>query len=149
RLDENGDLFLDRPRVTALTNALVSWFTPETLEQMHTTHAAACEALMSASENAARDSASPNGSARKLSEDLAHRIALVLSYGVLTKFVPDILLRTLADAGDTEPPPFPQKSAGAKLMGNMFRLYQACADLGYPPERLQHEWPNVSPKVFE
>ena len=29
RLDENGDLFLDRSQVTTLTQALRSWFTPE------------------------------------------------------------------------------------------------------------------------
>src|SRR5678815_1652438 len=46
RLDENGDLFLDRSRVLALTQALYSWFTPETLELMHTTHTAACDALV-------------------------------------------------------------------------------------------------------
>ena len=54
RLDENGDLFLDRSQITALTKALPSWFTPETLELMHTTHVAACDALVDASENAAR-----------------------------------------------------------------------------------------------
>ena len=32
RLDENGDLFLDRSKVAALTKALLSWFTPATLE---------------------------------------------------------------------------------------------------------------------
>src|SRR5262245_66009517 len=42
RLDENGDLFLDRAKVTALTNSLRSWFTPENLDLMRTTHAAAC-----------------------------------------------------------------------------------------------------------
>src|SRR6266852_5931983 len=42
RLDENGDLFLDRSQVAALAKALSSWFTPENLELMHTTHAAAC-----------------------------------------------------------------------------------------------------------
>ncbi|HEX4666045.1 MAG TPA: hypothetical protein VH207_05550 [Chthoniobacterales bacterium] len=149
RLDENGDLFLDRSQVAALSKALSSWFTPETLDLMRTTHAAACDALLGASENAARAGASPDGAARKLSEDLANKLALVLAYGILSKFVPDVLLRALADAGDVEPPPFPETSAGAKLMENMFALYQACCVLNYPPERLQREWPRVSPEAFQ
>ncbi len=149
RLDENGDLFLDRSQVAALSQALPSWFTPETLALMHTRHAAACDALVNASENAARVAASLDGAARKSSESLANSMALVLAYGILSKFVPDVLLRALADAGDVEPPPFPEKSAGAELMQNTFALYKACRDLGYPPERLQREWPHVSPEVFQ
>src|SRR2546423_7930561 len=149
RLDENGDLFLDRSQVAALTKALASWFMPETLELMYTTHAAACDALVDASENVARVAASLDGaSARKLSEDLANRIALVMAYGILSKFVPDVLLRALADAGDVEPPPFPEKSAGAELMQNTFALYEACCALNYTPQRLQREWPHVLPEVF-
>jgi hypothetical protein len=66
----------------------------------------------------------------------------------LSKFVPDVLLRALADAGDVEPPPFPEKSAGAELMQNTFALYQACCALNYTPQRLQREWPRVAPEVF-
>jgi hypothetical protein len=148
QLDGNGNLFLDRSQVAALTKALGSWFSPETLERMHTTHAAACDALVDASENAARVAASHDGAARKLFEDLANRMALVLAYGILSKFVPDALLRALVEAGDVEPPPFPEKSAGAELMQNTFALYQACCALNYSPRRLQREWPRVSPKVF-
>ena len=149
RLDEKGDLFLDRSQVAALANDLRSWFTPETLERMHTTHAAACDALIDATENTARVAASPEGDARKLSADLANKMALVLAYGILSKFVPDVLLRALADLGDVEPPPFPDKSAGAELMQNTFGLYQACCALNYSPQRLQREWPRVSSKVFQ
>src|SRR6266404_6694798 len=148
RLDENGDLFLDRSQIAALTKALPSWFTPETLELMHTTHAAACDALVDASDNAARVAASPDGAASKLTEHLANRMALVLAYGILSKFVPDVLLRALADAGDVEPPPFPETSAGAELMQNTFALYEACCALNYTPQRLQREWSHVLPEVF-
>lgn len=149
RLDENGDLFLDRSQVAALTKALPSWFTPETLEFMHTRHAAACDALVDATENAGRVAVSLDGAARKLLKDLANRMALVLVYGILSKFVPDVLWRALADAGDVEPPHFPAQSAGAELMQNTFALYQACCVLNYPPGRLQREWPRVSPEVFQ
>ncbi len=150
RLDENGDLFLNRSQVTALTNALPSWFTPETLELMRTTHVAACDALVNASENSARVAASlDDASARKATEDLADKMALVLAYGILSKFVPDVLLRALADAGDSEPLPFPEISAGAVLLQNSFALYQACGILDYSPQRLQRDWPRVSPEVFQ
>lgn len=149
RLDENGDLFLDRSQAAALTEALPLWFTPETLELMHTRHAAACTALVDASENAARVAASPKSAVNNLAQDLANKIALGLAYGVLSKFIPDLLLRALADAGDTEPPPFPEKSAGAELMQDTFALYQACCALGYSPGRLQEEWPRVPGEVFQ
>jgi hypothetical protein len=148
RLDENGDLFLERSRVAVLIKALGSWFTPETLERMHATHAGACDALVEAAENLVRVAAPLDGDARKLAEDLANRMALVLAYGILSKFVPDILLRALAEDGDVEPPPFPEKSAGAELMQKTFDLYQACCALNYRPQRLQREWPHVSPQVF-
>jgi hypothetical protein len=148
RLDENGDLFLDRSQVAALSQALPSWFTPKTLELMHTRHAAACDALVDATENAAGVATSLDGAARNLFEDLANRMALVMAYGILSKFVPDVLLRALADAGDVEPPPFPEESAGAELMQDTFALYQACCVLNYTPQRLQREWPRVSPEVF-
>lgn len=149
RLDESGDLFLDRSKIAALTKALFSWFTPATLELIHTRHAAACEILVDATENAAHAAASlNNASARKLSEDLANRMALVLAYGVLSKFVPDVLLRALADAGDVAPPPFPATSAGAELMQKTFALYEACCALDYTPQRLLLEWPRVVPEVF-
>ena len=146
RLDENGNLFLDRARILALTQILYSWFTPETLEVMHTTHATACDALVAASERVA---AARGGAAEKLCEDLADRMAVVLTYGILSKFVPDVLLRALTDAGDLEPPPFPGTSAGAELMQNMFALYEACCALDYPPPRLQREWPRVPAKVYQ
>jgi hypothetical protein len=149
RLDENGDLFLDRSQVATLTRALPSWFTVETLELMRATHAASCDALVDASENAARVAASLDGaSARRLTEDLASRMAVVLAYGILSKFVPDVLLRALVDAGNVEPPPFPDKSAGAELMQNTFALYETCCVLDYTPQRLHREWPRVSPEVF-
>ena len=149
RLDENGDLFLDRSQVIALTEALPSWFTPETLALMHTRHAAACDALVDATENAARAAVSLNSKDSELIEDLANKMALVLAYGILSKFVPDVLLRALADAGDVESPPFPEKSAGAQLMQDTFALSQTCCAVNYNPQRLQQEWPRVSPEVFQ
>src|SRR5947208_5610960 len=54
RLDENGDLFLNRGQVNVLSKALASSFTLENLERMHVTHAAACDTLIDVSEHAAR-----------------------------------------------------------------------------------------------
>jgi len=149
RLDENGDLFLDRSKVASLTDGLTGWLTPKNLGVMHQTHAAACAALIKASEDAATGSGRTGTEATTSCEDLANRLSLVLAYGILAKFVPDILLRALAGAGDVEPPPFPEKSAGAELMQDTFALYQACSARGYPPERLRQEWPRVSAEVLQ
>ncbi len=149
RLDENGDLFLDRSQVGALARELSSSLTPENLEFMLETHAAACAALVNASENAARVAASSSKTLNELTDALADRMAVVLAYGVLSKFVPDILLRALADSGDIAPPPFPEKSAGAELMQETFALYEACAARSYNPQRLREHWPDVSPEVIQ
>ena len=149
RLDEKGDLFLDRSRIAALTQGLLSQINPETLELMRTTHAAACEALVAASENAARITPLEAGATRKMAEDLANKMVVVLVFGVLSKFVPDVLLGALTDAGGLEPLPFPEKSAGAELMRNMFTLSEACRELGYSPARMLREWPDLSPEVFQ
>ena len=149
RLNENGDLFLDRSQVGTLASELSSSLTPENLEFMHETHTAACAALLDASENAARLAAARNKTLNELTRDLAARMAVVLVYGVLSKFVPDILLRALADSGDVAPPPFPEKSAGAELMQDTFALYQTCAVRNYNPQRLRTQWPEVSPEVLQ
>jgi len=148
-LDENGDLILDRAQVAALVQDLPSHLTPETLELMYTRHVAACKKLMDATERAARIPASGNGKETELAKDLANKIAVVLSYGILSKFVPDLLWRVLADGGDIESPPFPETSAGGELMQNSFALYQACSAVGYDPERLEQEWPDVSSEAFQ
>jgi hypothetical protein len=149
QLNDKGDLFLDRTQVTALTETLLSWFSPESLELMHKKHSTACDDLVDATENAARVATSSDDAARKLTEDLANRITLVIAYGILSKFVPDVLLRALADAGDTELPPFPENGAGSESMRSAFALYEACCANDFPPQRLVSEWPRVSPKVFQ
>src|SRR5437867_1737743 len=116
---------------------------------MPTSTADACDGLVDSSKDAVLLAASGDETVRKMSEDLANRMALVLAYGILSKFVPDLLLRALADAGDVEPPPFPEKSAGAELMQDTFALYEACCALNYLPQRLQQEWPRVPSEVFQ
>ncbi|MGI8890077.1 MAG: hypothetical protein ACR2G0_04755 [Chthoniobacterales bacterium] len=149
RVDGNGDLFLDRAQVAVLSGALSGWFTPATLGLIYDRHSAACAALAEASENAEREASSLDDiSVRKFFKNLAGPMAVVLAYGILSKFVPDVLLHALAEAGDAEPPPFPERSAGAVLMQDTFALERACSALAYPPPRLQSEWPNVSPEVF-
>lgn len=149
RLDENGDLFLDRSQVTALIEALSAWLTPGNLELMHARLANACAALVEASENPVPLAVARDGEPMKSSEDFADRMALLLAYGILSKFVPDVLLRALADAGDLQPPPFPEISAGAQLMQDTFELYQKCGARNYTAERLRREWPRVPSEIFD
>jgi hypothetical protein len=148
-LNENGDLFLDRSKVASLTTALRAWFTSENLQLMHAGHAAACDALLNANRTFDSQFGSDECAIRNHIESLANRMALILAYGVLSKFVPDLLLRSLEEAGDTEPPPFPKRSAGAELMQETFALHQACFVLGYTPQTLRQKWPHVSSDVFQ
>ena len=149
RLDENGDLFLDRAKVATITDAFLAWFTPENLGFLHQTHAEACASLVDTSEQASRLAVSlDDKTAVRWAEDLARKTALVMTYGILSKFVPDVLLQALSCAGDNLPPPFPAHSAGSELLRKTFALEEACRQLGYPPRRLLREWPDVSPAVF-
>ena len=149
RLDENGDLFLDRAKVATITDALLAWFRSDTLEFLHAKHAEICASLVHTSEEASHVAATlDGGAALSWTEDFAHKTALVMTYGILSKFVPDVLLRALASAGDILPPPFPAYSAGSELLRKTFRLQEACCALGYPPLRLRSDWPDVPPEVF-
>jgi hypothetical protein len=148
RLDANGNLFLDRSKAAALSDAFLASMCPEILRLIHVTHSRACDDLLRVTENATRVTASLDRMAvRVLWIELAQKMTLILAYGVLSKFIPDVLLRSLRDAGDTEAPPFPRQSAGARLMQHMFGLFEACCAHGYPPQRLQRHWPDVSAEV--
>lgn len=147
-LDQNGDLFLDRSHVERLVEALPGRLTPEHVEGVEQAQRTCCEDLVAATERAA-NLASGAGEAelRSLVGELAERIAAILPYGVLSKFVPDALLQALVAAGDRQLPPFPRPSFGAELAKRSLVLYRDCLALGWAPERLEAGWPAVAPEV--
>lgn len=147
-LDKSGDLFLDRSHVERLVESLLGRLTPGYIEGVEQAHRACCASLATATERAADLARAVDAiELRSLVGELGERIAAILPYAVLSKFVPDALLRALAAAGDRLPPPFPRPSLGAELVEKSLGLHRVCLALGYPPERLDAQWPAVPPEV--
>jgi hypothetical protein len=143
-LDDNGDLFLDQSSLARLSAALPAHLTIENLNTLERAHRAACAALLDTTSRAAASAGRLDDTAtRELLSELGTRVAALVPYGILTKFVPDALFRTLAAAGDTASPSFPARSAGAALTDAFLGLYLACRAKGYSPEELEAQWPQV------
>ncbi|HYT30172.1 MAG TPA: hypothetical protein VEN82_05305 [Actinomycetota bacterium] len=79
--------------------------------------------------------------------DAGEAVSALVPFGVLSKVLPDALLRALRAAGDDLPPPFPRVSAGRELSAATAGLFEACLARRYPPERLEADWPDVHPDV--
>jgi hypothetical protein len=147
-IDERGDLHLDRAGVQRLAADLPARLTPERLEALRRAHQAACTAIVETGERCARAARSlDEAEARRWLGELGAHVAGLVPYGILSKFVPDALLRALAAAGDGGAPPFPERSAGAALTADLLALFLDCRARGYPPERLEAEWPAVAAEV--
>src|SRR5947208_12018395 len=112
-LDEQGDLYLDRSDVERLAAALPGRLAPDHLAAMEQAHQAACAGILQTSDQAAcRAGMLDDAAARARLDELGARIAALIPYGILSKFVPDVLYRALVAAGDECPCPFPGRSAG-------------------------------------
>jgi hypothetical protein len=147
-IDDGGDLHLDRAAVQRLAEELPARLTAERLEVLRRDHQAACAAVIDTSESCARAARSlDEEEARRQLGELGAHVAGLVPYGILSKFVPDALLRALAAAGDGGAPPFPERSAGAALTADLLTLFLECRARGYPPERLEGEWPAVADEV--
>jgi hypothetical protein len=147
-LDAAGDLFIDPAAVRRLVDALPASLTAEHVEAVEWRLRACCEALTAATEYAAsRAPDADEAELRRLACELGERVAALLPYGILSKFVPDALLAVLAAQGDRGVPPFPRPSPGAELAAGTTRLWSDCLALGWPPQRLEAEWPVVESRV--
>jgi hypothetical protein len=131
-----------------LSAALPAHLTIENLNTLEHAHRAACDALLHTTARAAGAAGRLDEAAtRSLLSELGARVAALVPYGVLTKFVPDALFRALTAAEDTALPTFPVRSAGAALTDALLALYLACRARGYSPEQLEAEWPQLRPDV--
>jgi hypothetical protein len=149
-LNERGDLFLDSDLVGRLLAAFRERLTVENLEALERRHRAACASVTEATRQAGLAAPTLGDAAlAAVLRRLGTRIAGLVPYGILSKFVPDALLHALAATGDAGPPPFPRRSPGAQLTSSLLTLALACRARGYPPDRLDAEWPDVSPEVME
>jgi hypothetical protein len=146
RLNDSGDLFIDPGHVERLSSALRADLGADAVDTMLIRHRSACRSLLNAtatvSESAGPwDRASIARDLRRLRDPLSE----VLAYGVLARFVPDVLLERLRAAGDTDLPPFPRPSSGSRLTRDLAGLVLACRRRGYGPARLEAAWPEVDP----
>jgi hypothetical protein len=148
RLDEGGNLFLERSSLERLKADLPAQLTVENLRVLELARRAACSWLTEATGRASQLNAEldPCG-AKTLLAEIGTGVAEFVPYGILTKFIPDALLQTLASLGNSGPPAFPVDSPGAALTKALLNLAQKCSVCGYPPYRLAGDWPEVAPEA--
>ena len=149
-LNDDGDLFLDRLRIERLATALSDRLTPAFLDGMERSLVEACDAVQSATEHSrARARAADVDEVRHLIGDLGQSVKRLVPFGILSKFVPDVLYTALAAKRFVGIPPLPSESAGATLTREAFALFTACRAGGFGPDRLLVEWPNVPTNIAE
>ena len=149
-LDGQGNVWLDQDVVERVRHAFIRRRGPAYVEEVEQTRDGRCAALVSATKAAGEAAASPDldpGTARATLGEIEGRMSELLPYAILTKFVPELLLQALQDAGDHGPLPIPSPSPGAKLSGDLLDLHLHCLARGYPAERLETEWPEIDSDV--
>ena len=143
-LDDDGDLYLDRASIDRLAAALSVSLSPAFLEAMDRSLVASCVALEEATERCRRRAPEADaGEARRLLEELGTCIRALVPFGILSKFVPDVLCNALTAATGADIPTLRSESPGAVLTRESLALFMACDERGFPPERLLREWPRV------
>jgi hypothetical protein len=143
-------MWLDGDVLDRVRQAFVLRCEPAYVDDLEQARDRRCAALVAATDAARDAAAGPGldaGTARSLLREVDARMSELIPYPILTKFVPELLLQTLRDAGDEGPVPLPIPSPGARLSGELLDLYVECRALGYGGERLETEWPEVDPVV--
>ena len=149
-LDDAGDLYLDRASVDRLSVALTVNLSPEFLDAMDRSLEATCSALEEATERCRRGASGADANeARRLLGDLGACIRALVPFGILSKFVPDVLCRALTAATGADIPTLRSESPGAVLARESLALFGACEARGFSPERLLREWPRVPTLIAE
>jgi hypothetical protein len=143
-LSDDGHLYLERRDIQALDTALEQRLTPALIDELCRSLAAACDALEQTTACGARLASKAEApEARALLALLGDRVATLIPYGLLSKFVPDTVYRVLVRREGVDIPLDPRRSPGAALTLEMHALYLACCDRELPPARLLREWPAV------
>lgn len=149
-LDEDGDLYLDRTSVERLSVALAGNLSAECLDDMDRALVTRCAALEEATERARRCAGGADADeARRLIGELGACIRALVPFGILSKFVPDVLCRALTAATGADIPTLRSESPGAVLARESLALFAACEARGFSPDRLLREWPRVPPAISD
>jgi hypothetical protein len=149
-VNEDGDLFLDAENVERLGKALFEGISPGLLDGMERSLVSACNAVRCATE-LCRDRAptADANEARLLIAGLGQTVRALIPFGILSKFVPDVLYKALASPADAEIPRLRYDSPGTVLTREAFGLFEECSEKDFPPDRLLAEWPAVPPVIAE
>jgi len=143
-LNDEGDLFLDRGDVDRLSTALSERISEQFLAGMERSIRSACHTLRITTDkcHATAANATPE-EARRLLGQLQQALTAFVPFGIMSKFVPDILYKAFASTPSAGIPTLPDESPGAALTREAFALFGDCTDAGFPPDRLLAEWPGV------
>ena len=146
----DGDLFLDHASIERVSAALTNRLTPEFLDQMEQSILSACDALERATDTScARAAAADEEEAGHLIRALGDRATTMVSFGIMSKFVPDVLYRAFVAHSPVEIPQLTSESPGATLTRDSFALFSECRADGFDPHRLRMAWPDVPPAISE
>ena len=149
-LNDDGDLFLDRGNVDRLARALSESISEDSLERIEQSLHAACRLLQTTTDRCqARAPAATPHEARQLLGELGAALRALVPFGILSKFVPDVLYRAYASTPGAGIPRLPGESPGASLTREALALFSDCSDGGFPPDRLLAEWPRVPATIAE
>ncbi len=143
RLDDDGNLYLDRASARAVATEFRSTLAPSTATRLEAEQRAACAALMEEITSMAGATGLDAASCRASIGRLATRVETVVHFGIMAKFAPDAVLQELRHIGDDRPPPTPVPSPGRALLDALAELSLRCHRRGVPPERLAEVWPAV------
>lgn len=149
-LDGDGDLFLDRSSIERLATALRHRLSPEFLGAMERSIAVACDAVQRATESCSRCARDADADeVRHLIGDLGASLRTLVPFGILSKFVPDVLYRAFAATPRADLPRLPGESPGAVLTRESYDLFSECRARGFAPDQLLTQWPDVPVDVAD
>jgi hypothetical protein len=149
-VNEDGDLFLDAENVERLGKALFERISPELLDCMERSLVSACNGVRCATELCRDRAPTANANeARLLIAGLGVAVRALIPFGILSKFVPDVLYKAFALPGDADTPRLSYDSPGTVLTREAFALFEECSGNDFPPDRLLAEWPAVPSVIAE
>ena len=147
-LTESGDLHIDHSQLSVLIGAFEERVTPESAKRVERELYLRERRLSSAVATVETRCATLSPlTARQIVRDLLESVAQILPCGLLSKFVPDALMRVGLRLGETTPPPFQRRSAGSTLSLELYDLGRFCMRFGFEPKLLAAHWPDVPGRV--
>lgn len=145
-LDDEGNLHVATAHVEALRSAFPARPDPGFLELVEQARRSRCTALREAWTRTGSHEASASQLVAAVSE-LLTRVTDVMPYGLLSKFVPELLSDALVASGASSVPALPAPSPGAQLTNSLSRLAAWCVGQGVAGEDLARRWPDVDPGI--